>query len=121
MTANDYSSMSKKELHHYAKAAGIKYGKLSLMQIREQLAKVDTKALSKPSVGPKKASNKGKMAKSPKQPRAERKGTKMQKAIALFDKTLSRKDVIAKFMSEAKLTKAGAATYYALVKKKISK
>jgi hypothetical protein len=95
--------MNRSELRTAAKQAGIKYGKMSLMQVREALV------AHKPSKVEKKGERKA------------RTGTKMQKAIALFDKSAARKDVIAKFMSEAKLTKAGAATYYALVKKKLAK
>jgi hypothetical protein len=55
--------------------------------------------------------------------RKERTGTKMEAAIAVCEKNpaLPRKGIIAKFISDVGLTKAGANTYYSLVMKKIKK
>jgi hypothetical protein len=94
--------MSRQELRAAAKAAGIKYGKMSLMQIRD--------ALRDHTPAPKKKTTE----------RKERTGTKMEKALAIRAKfpDLARKEIIAKFISDAGLTKAGANTYYALVMKK---
>jgi hypothetical protein len=121
MNATDYNSLNRTELRQHAKAAGIKYGKMSLLQIREALAGADTKLLSKPAKGPKKAiskANKGDNKKS----RKQRTGTKMELALEICKKNpnMPRKGIIAKFISEAKLTKAGANTYYALCQKKIA-
>jgi hypothetical protein len=115
MNATDYTTLNRTELRQHAKAAGIKYGKMSLLQIREALAKADTKLLSKPAKAAKKANGK-----------AERKaktGTKMEKALKLMEKNpgLVRKAILAKFMNDVGLTKAGAATYYALITKKLAK
>jgi hypothetical protein len=109
-TQEQVEKMSKAELHKNAKAAGIKYGKLSLMQTREAL--VAYKPDSKP------AKKKGEKA-----VRKKRSGTKMELALEIVKKNpnLARKEIIAKFISEAKLTKAGSATYYALVTNKLKK
>lgn len=122
MNAIDYTTLSKKELHQHAKAAGIKYGRLSLLQIREQLAKADTKVLAGPRKPVKKA-NKGASTKTEKKVRAKREGTKMEKAIAIVkaNPNKARKDIIKLFISDAKLTKAGSATYYSLVMKALKK
>jgi len=55
-----------------------------------------------------------------KKPRKARTGTKMErcKEIVKSNPGLVRKALIAKFISDAKLTKAGANTYYSLVMKK---
>jgi hypothetical protein len=114
MTANDYNSLSRTELRQHAKAAGIKYGKMSLMQIREALANVDTKVL-KNAKPPKKAGSKV-VAKV----RKERTGTKMESALEVMTKNpnMVRKQIIAKFIDDVGLTKAGANTYYSLCQKK---
>ena len=99
--------MDRKELRAAAKQAGIKYGKLSLMQVREALIK-----------------HKGNTDKIPsKKERAKRGGTKMEAAIALVkaNPDSARKEIIALFISKAKLTKAGANTYYTLVQKALKK
>lgn len=66
-----------------------------------------------------------KTVKSVKKPvvRKERTGTKMLKAIEVMTKNpnMVRKQIIAKFIADVGLTKAGANTYYALVQKKIAK
>jgi hypothetical protein len=121
MNAIDYTHLGKAELRQHAKAAGIKYGKMSLLQIREALAKVDTATLvvGKPA---KKAGPSGR--KNPSKPeRKERTGTKMEKALAIVqdNRDLPRKAIIKLFMEKAKLTKAGSATYYSLVQKKLNK
>jgi hypothetical protein len=97
------AEMSRQELRTAAKAAGIKYGKMSLMQIREALK--DAKPVKK--AGPK--------------VRKQREGTKMEAAMAVMEKypDKARKEIIAKFISDVGLTKAGANTYYSLVQKKL--
>jgi DNA-directed RNA polymerase specialized sigma24 family protein len=97
--------MSRQELRAAAKAAGIKYGKLSLFQIREALK--DAKPVSKKKSEPKE--------------RKVRSGTKMEAALAVMTKypDKARKEIIAKFIDDVGLTKAGAATYYSLVQKKM--
>lgn len=100
--------MGRKDLRAAAKAAGIKYGKLSLMQIREALVKGE---------GTTKSTNNKKSA------RTKRGGTKMEAAIAIMkdNPDKSRKEIIALFISKAKLTKAGSNTYYTLVQKALKK
>jgi hypothetical protein len=100
--------MGRTELRAAAKAAGIKYGKLSLMQIRE--------ALVKEAPASKTSNNK-------KSTRNKRGGTKMEAAIAIMkdNPDKSRKEIIALFISKAKLTKAGSNTYYTLVQKALKK
>jgi hypothetical protein len=97
------ADMNRSELRAAAKAAGIKYGKLSLMQIREALT----------NHKPAKAKKSGE--------RKQRTGTKMEAALAVMEKHpgLVRKQIIAKFIDDVGLTKAGANTYYALVQKKL--
>jgi hypothetical protein len=99
------SDMTRKELRAAAKTAGIKYGKMSLLQIKNALA--DVKPGAKKKAEPK--------------VRKERTNTKMAQAIAIATKypDLDRKGLIAKFMSDAKLTKAGASTYLSLVRAKM--
>jgi len=106
MTTAEIASMSRADLRKAAKAAGIKYGKMSLMQIREALSEV------KPT--------KSKKADGPKV-RKERTGTKMEAALELMTKNpgLVRKQIITKFIDDVGLTKAGANTYYSLCQKKL--
>jgi hypothetical protein len=100
------TDMTRQELRAAAKKAGIKYGKMSLLQIRNALADVKPGAAVK--------SKKEKV-------RKERTGTKMESAMKILadngDK--SRKEIIALFQSKAKLTAAGANTYYQLCQKKL--
>ncbi len=62
---------------------------------------------------------------APKTPnaKAEKGPSKMDAAIAVWDSMpkAARKDIIAAFIDKAKLTKAGANTYYALIKVKKAK
>jgi hypothetical protein len=64
------------------------------------------------------------MARKSKGSNGDRKGsTKMAVATEIYSrmikqKDVSRKDIIVKFMQEAKLTKAGARTYFQLIKAK---
>jgi hypothetical protein len=94
--------MTRTELRAAAKAAGIKYGKMSLMQIRDALR--DVKPVAKKE-----------------RVRAERTGTKMEAAIKIIEDNSdkSRKEILALFQTKAKLTKAGANTYYSLCQKKL--
>jgi hypothetical protein len=99
------TDMTRQELRAAAKQAGIKYGKMSLLQIRNALADVKPAAKSKKEkVG-----------------RKERTGTKMESALKIMsdNSDKSRKEILALFQSKAKLTKAGSATYYALCQKKL--
>jgi len=52
-----------------------------------------------------------------------RAGSKMLAAMEVYKKNPNsvRKDVIAKFMADVGLTKAGSSTYYQLIKKKLAK
>jgi len=85
--------------------AGIKYGKMSLMQIREALI------AGKPT----------KWRDAAKGKNQARPGSKMEAAIKIVadNPNLPRKAIIARFIDDAGLTKAGANTYYQLVHKKI--
>lgn len=58
-------------------------------------------------------------AKAPKKAQEEI-TSKMDRAVAVFKKMAGkpRKDVVKAFMEEVGLTKAGAATYYQIIKKK---
>jgi hypothetical protein len=69
----------------------------------------------------KKTVNKVETKKPAKAERKARTGTKMVKALEIIknNPALPRKAIIAKFISDAKLTKAGANTYYSLCMKKI--
>ncbi len=102
------ADMNRVELRAAAKAAGIKYGKLSLMQIREELEKVGTK-VTKP------------VTKKDKGP--ARSGSKMLAAIELVQKhsDWSRKQILTAFVEKIGLTEKGAPTYFQLVKKKLNK
>lgn len=104
-TVESVEKMGRNDLRAAAKSVGIKYGKLSLMQIREQLVN------SKPA----------KAEKSKKDNGPARAGSKMLLAIEIMKKNPNqpRKVVIGKFIDEAKLTKAGASTYYQLCLKKL--
>jgi hypothetical protein len=57
----------------------------------------------------------------PTKERKARTGTKMEKALAIVkaNPNLPRKTIIGKFMSDVKLTKAGASTYWALIQAKL--
>lgn len=108
MTKTEVESLNRAELRAAAKKAGIKYGKMSLMQVREALFFLKpTKVVEK----------------TKKKDGSARDGSKMALAIAIFQKSPNavRKDVIAKFISEAGLTKAGSSTYFQLIKKKLAK
>ncbi len=64
------------------------------------------------------------MARNSKRPKGkQKKASKMAIATDIYNrmikqKDVTRKDIIAKFMEEAKLTKAGARTYFQLIKAK---
>ncbi len=64
------------------------------------------------------------MARNSKRPKGkQKKSSKMAIAMDIYNrmikqKDVTRKDIIAKFMAEAKLTKAGARTYFQLIKAK---
>lgn len=107
---SDFEKMDRNQLRAAAKAVGIKYGKMSLLQIREALA---AHKPAKPS----------KAAKKETKVRKERTGTKMEAAIALVEKhpDWDRKKIIAAFIDTVGLTKAGSNTYYTLVMKKVKK
>jgi hypothetical protein len=104
-TKEQVEGMTRKDLRASAKKVGIKYGQLSLMQLREAL--VDYKPSKKVE----------------KEDRKKRSNTKMQLAVDLYTKNVdaSRKEIIELFISKAKLTKAGSATYYSLIKQKLKK
>jgi hypothetical protein len=108
------AEMTRAELRSACKASGIKYGKLSVMQMREVLMK--TPEIVAEKTGTTKAAKK----KVAKKGRKERTGTKMEGAIDVVAKNpnLPRKAIIALFIDKVGLTKAGANTYYALVTKK---
>ncbi len=62
-------------------------------------------------------------AKTTKAPKADKGPSKMDEAIKVWNSMpkAQRKDVIAAFIDKAKLTKAGANTYYSLIKAKKAK
>ena len=114
LTGEKIEQMGKRELYAAAKARGIKYGRMSLMQIRDALkANPDEPA-------PKQKGAKAKKA-PPKRKAADGKPSKMDAAIEVMRKNpnLPRKSIIAKFIDDVGLTKAGASTYYTLVQKKL--
>ena len=107
-------AMSKRELYAAAKARGIKYGRMSMFQIREALkGNPDEPA-------PKKAEPKEKKGRAKRQA-ADGKPSKMDLAIEVVKNNPKqpRKVIIKKFIDDVGLTKAGASTYYTLVKKKL--
>jgi hypothetical protein len=107
LTDKQIDDMSKVQLRTACKARGIKYGKLSLMQQREALkAQKD-----EPSPKQKKARTKQD---------GPREGSKMALALQVFkdNKGKERKDILKLFIDKVKLSKAGANTYYQLLKSK---
>src|SRR5665213_1113419 len=68
MKAEVVEKMGKQELHQNAKRLGIKYGKLSLMQIREALIASDDKVPTKPK----------------QRDTSPRKGSKVEKCVELY-------------------------------------
>jgi len=107
LTDKQIDEMSKGDLGKACKARGIKHGKLSLLQQREALKKQK----DEPAPKEKKAREKG-----DREPRG-----KMALAIDIFEKNKDkpRKEVLNLFQDRAKLTKAGSATYYALIQKRL--
>lgn len=107
LTKEVIDKMTNQEIRTAAKSVGIKYGKLSKMQIQAALVGTDPKA---PKV------------KAVKGPRAPKVGTKMEKATEYFkaNKSMARKDLIKYFMEKIGLTKPGANTYHQLIKKKLA-
>jgi len=107
LTDKQIDDMNRADLAKACKARGIKHGKLSLMQQRDALkANKD-----EPKPKEKKVREKGN-----REPRG-----KMALAIDLFQKNKDkpRKEIIKLFQEKAKLTKAGSATYYALIQKRL--
>src|SRR5258708_7606620 len=107
MTKTEVESLTRPELRSAAKKAGIKYGKMSLLQIREALV------ASKPAKV---------VEKTKKQKGVARPGSKMLAAIELVQKhpDWERKQMIVAFIEKIGLTEKGAPTYYQLVKKKLN-
>lgn len=107
LTNDQIDEMSKSDLAKACKARGIKYGKMSLMQQRDALK------ANKEEPKPK---EKKQREKGDREPRG-----KMALAIDLYTKNKDkpRKEIIKLFQDKAKLTKAGSATYYALIQKRI--
>lgn len=133
LTPEQIEQMSKAELYGAAKVRGIKYGRLSLFQIREQLKEwkepvvIQTTAstsneqiVEEVPVKTKKTVAKKKVVKPVKKERKVRTGTKMQKCREIVENNpkAERKEIIKLFMSKAGLSKAGSATYFQLLKKK---
>jgi|SRR5665213_971505 len=92
------NQMSRLQLRTAAKAYGIKYGKLSLMQIREALIEAGDVPIVK-----KKQKDNG--------PRA---GSKVEKCLELYREhpKASRQELIGIFIKEGKLTSPAAASTY---------
>lgn len=99
-------ALDKQKLFLTAKKFGIKTNSLSLMQIREALVKAGDEP-------PKKEKAKREKAAGP------REGSKMAAAVEVYraNKDKPRKDILKLFVDRVKLTKAGANTYYAMIKK----
>lgn len=118
LTTDAIDQMSKMELRHAAKQRNIKYGKLSLLQIREALKSnpEEIEMSSKKKAVAKKAPAKKKVGKTGDGP------SKMDLAVEIYkaNKNAPRKKLIELFMKDAGLTKAGAGTYVQLVRKKLS-
>ena len=57
------------------------------------------------------------MKAAPKVAKTARTGTKLEQARALYKPEMAREDVIALFMSELGMSKAGASTYWYMVRK----
>jgi|GEM_PF-5833657 len=108
MKADIVEKMDKAELHRTAKKFGIKYGKLSLMQIREALINAGDEPPNK---------EKKQRAKQ----EGPRPGSKMEKAVMIYseNKDKPRKEILKLFQDRVKLTKAGSNTYFAIIKKKM--
>jgi hypothetical protein len=107
MTKSEVEALNRSELRSAAKKAGIKYGKLSLLQLREALV----------------AHNPSKVVvKTKKEKGVARPGSKMLLAIQLVEKhpDWARKVAIQAFQDKIGLTKAGSATYWQLVNKKLN-
>jgi hypothetical protein len=104
LTNDQIDNMSKAELRAACKARGIKFGRLSLLQQRDALKE-----------------NKAEPVKAKKEKKEYEPRGKMAQAIDIYvkNKDKARKEIIALFISKAKLTKAGSATYYALIKKRL--
>jgi hypothetical protein len=137
MTTNtnvDVEKMSKVELKAAAKKAGLKVGKMSLLQIRMALADLDaTKCIADLlnagvlKSGPKPAKKAVKVVEKTKQVEVKkdgpliskdgpRSGTKLSQCFDLYkvNQKLARKDIMALFIKEVKISKACANTYVSL-------
>ena len=105
LTDNQIDEMTKAELAKACKARGIKHGRLSLLQQRNALKanKEEPKAKEKKS-------------REPREPRG-----KMAVAIGLYEKNQDkpRQEILKLFQEKADLTKAGANTYFALIRKRL--
>ena len=105
LTDKQIDEMTKVELAKACKARGIKHGRLSLLQQRNALKanKEEPKA-------------KEKKAREPREPRG-----KMAVAIGIYEKNKDkeRQEILKLFQDTAKLTKAGANTYFALIRKRL--
>jgi len=110
LTNDQIEKMSKGDLAKACKARGIKYGKLSLMQQRDELKK------NKEEPAPKAKAKREKQE-------GFRQSTKAAKCAELFKENskLARKDVIDLFLKKGGLTsKAAANTYYQNIKAKLA-
>ena len=110
LTADQIEKMGKRELNAAAKARGIKYGKMSLLQIREAL-----------KANPDEPAPKEKSKRGGKRPTKDGKPSKMDRALEIMKSNpkQTRKVIIGKFINDVGLTKAGASTYYTLCQKKL--
>lgn len=119
LTNDQIDSMSKAELRTACKARGIKHGKLSILQQRDALKAMKAEPLDHSLTDEIKMNKKGKKVRAKQDgPRA---GSKMALALEIckVNKGKDRKDILKLFMDKAKLTKAGASTYYQLVQKRL--
>jgi len=108
MKAEVVEKMGKQELHQNAKRLGIKYGKLSLMQIREALIASDDKVPTKPK----------------QRDTSPRKGSKVEKCVELYkaNSKATRQELIAIFIKSGGLTSpASASTYLYNIQQKYGK
>jgi TorA maturation chaperone TorD len=122
-TLNDeqIEKMSKTELFSAAKARNLKYGKLSLMQIRDLLKQ--HKELPEVKAKTAKKAVKAKTKSAGKSDRGVRPGTKMAGCVAIYDENpnASRKELLNLFIAKGKLTSLPAASTYLQNIKKLKK
>jgi hypothetical protein len=123
-TVEQVEKMDRMHLIRAAKTVGIKTGKLSLMQIREALVKSDLSAADrkpakkavKVDYKPNVTNRKPEVVEKTKKVDGPRSGTKLSQCFDLYksNQKLARKDIMALFIKDVKISKACANTYVSL-------